>query len=88
MCIQHAKKAMLCRTAVLLRILALLIALERFLLLSSCGLTLVPVVSVFHRSSRRSRATAVAEATETTYYHPPTRPSPTGALAVAAAAYY
>ena len=48
--------------------------------------TLVPVVSVFHRSSRRSRATAVAEATETTYYHPPTRPSPTGALAVAAEA--
>ena len=40
-----------------------------------------------HRSIRRSGAHEVAEATETIAYHPPTRPSPTGALAVAAEAF-
>ena len=40
-----------------------------------------------HRSIRKSGAHEVAEASETTAYHPTSRPSPTGALAVAAAAY-
>ena len=36
-----------------------------------------------HRSIRRSGAHEVAEASETTAYHPRSRPSPTGASAVA-----
>ena len=36
-----------------------------------------------HRSIRRTRAHVLAEASETTAYHPTSRPSPTGASAVA-----
>ena len=40
-----------------------------------------------HRSIRRSGAHVRAEVSESTSYHPRTRPSPAGALAVAVAAY-
>ena len=36
-----------------------------------------------HRSIRRTRAHVLAEASESTSYHPRTGPSPAGALAVA-----
>ena len=47
-----------------------------------CLLTL-PQTLTLHRSIRRSGAHEVAEASETTAYHPTSRPIPTGASAVA-----
>ena len=47
-----------------------------------CLLTL-PQTLTLHRSIRRSGAHVLAEVSESTSYHPRTRPSPAGALAVA-----
>ena len=47
-----------------------------------CLLTL-PQTLTLHRSIRRTRAHVLAEASESTSYHPRTGPSPAGALAVA-----
>ena len=47
-----------------------------------CLLTL-PQTLTLHRSIRRTRAHEVAEVSESTSYHPRTRPSPAGAVAVA-----
>ena len=47
-----------------------------------CLLTLPPTLTL-HRSIRRSGAHVLAEVSESTSYHPRTRPSPAGALAVA-----